>query len=215
VELHPEVGDPVVLRVQPEGEYRSRLESLGDGLLVVQRPSGLPVGATFGPGTELDVAWADADGAIRVLPTRILAAHAEGTMPLWSLIVSGPASVDQRRRFVRVAAAGPVALRPVEGGGAVTGNLVDVSEGAVRCTVRAGAADRFLTGDNQVVAEFHFGTGDFAVGGRVEFLRPTTRPAELEDVVVLFDEPVAEVDELRAQLVAQQAEEPTADSDDE
>ncbi len=216
MELHPEVGEAVVLRGQPVGEYRSRVESLGEDLLVVQRPHGLPAGTAFGPGTELGVAWADSDGAIRVLPTRILAAHAAGALPLWSLVVTGTASVDQRRQFVRVPAAGPVTLRPAAGGksGVVTGSLIDVSEGAVRCTVRAGAADSFLAGDNEVVAEFRFGDGDFAVGGRVEFLRPTTRPAELEDVVVLFDEPVADVEALREQLLAQQAQESSADSED-
>jgi len=206
VELHPNLNDPVVLRDHADREYRSRVEDLGDDLLVVARPHDLPADEPFDSGTELSVAWADADGGVKVLPTRILSAHTEGTLRLWSLVVTGPASAQQRRRFVRVPATGLVALRPADDEKAdlVKGNLIDVSEGAVRCTVGAGAADRFLTGDNQVVAEFRFGASDFAIPGRVEFLRPTAHPAQFEELVVVFDEPVADADALRKQVFAQQ-----------
>jgi hypothetical protein len=154
----------------------------------------------------MSVVWADSGGGVMVLPTRIMAAHVEGTLRLWSLAVTGQPSREQRRRFVRAAATGPVSLRPAAGDrtGVVTGSLVDVSEGAVRCTVAAGAADGFLAGRHEVIAEFRFGTVDFAVPGSVEFLRPTAHPAELEELVVVFDEPVADADALRKQLFAQQ-----------
>jgi c-di-GMP-binding flagellar brake protein YcgR len=215
VEQHPNINDPVVLRDHADREYRSRVEDLGVDLLVVARPHDLPGNEAFDPGTELSVAWADSDGAIKVLPTRILAAHAEGALRLWSLVVTGPASTQQRRRFVRVPASGPVALRRAdEETDVVKGNLVDVSEGAVRCTVGVGAADAFLTGSSQVIAEFRFGASDFAVPGRVEFLRPTAHPAEFEDLVVVFDEPVAEADALRKQVFAQQVRTLRARGDD-
>jgi hypothetical protein len=206
VEVHPNVNDPVVLRDGADREFRSRVEDLGDNLLVVARPHDLPWDESFDTGTELSVAWADARGGVTVLPTRILSGHTEGSLRLWSLVVTGPAYAQQRRRFVRVHAAGPVLLRPAEGNKAdpVSGSLVDVSEGAIRCTVRAGAADRFLTDRNEVVAEFSFGASDFAVPGRVEFLRPTARPAEVEELVVVFDEPVTDADALRKQVFAQQ-----------
>jgi c-di-GMP-binding flagellar brake protein YcgR len=206
VELHPNVNDPVVLRDHADREYRSRVEDLGDGLLVVAQPYDLPADEAFDTGTELSVTWADSGGGIMVLPTRIQAAHAEGTLRLLSLVVTGPASTDQRRRFVRAAAAGHVALRSAGSNetDAVTGSLIDVSEGAVRCAVGAGAADGFLAGRNEVIAEFRFGTVDFAVPGRVDFLRPTAHPAEFEELVVVFDEPVADADALRKQIFAQQ-----------
>jgi hypothetical protein len=195
-----------VLRDGDDREFRSRVEDLGDNLLVVARPHDLPWDESFDTGTELTVAWADDRGGVTVLPTRILSGHTEGTLRLWSLVVTGPATAQQRRRFVRVHAAGPVVIRPAgdSGADAVTANLVDVSEGAIRCTVRAGAADGFLTGHNDVVAEFRFGASDFAVPGKVEFLRPTARPAEVEELVVVFDEPVSEADALRKQVFAQQ-----------
>jgi len=215
VEQHPNINDPVVLRDHADREYRSRVEDLGVDLLVVARPHDLPRDEAFDPGTELSVAWADSEGGIKVLPTRLLAAHTEGTLRLWSLVVTGPAATQQRRRFVRVPASGPVALRPAdEEADVVKGNLIDVSEGAVRCTVGAGAADGFLTGSNQVVAEFRFGASDFAVPGRVEFLRPTAHPAQFEDLVVVFDEPVADADALRKQVFAQQVRTLRARGDD-
>lgn len=220
MEVHPNVNDPVVLRDGADREFRSRVEDLGDNLLVVARPHDLPWDEAFDTGTELSVAWADARGGVTVLPTRILSGHTEGTLRLWSLVVTGPAHAQQRRRFVRVHAAGPVLLRPAEGDevdevDAVSGNLVDVSEGAIRCTVRAGAADRFLTDHPEVVAEFRFGASDFAVPGRVEFLRPTARPAEVEELVVVFDEPVTDADALRKQVFAQQVRTLRARDDDD
>jgi c-di-GMP-binding flagellar brake protein YcgR len=206
VELHPNLNDPVVLRDHADREYRSRVEDLGDGLLVVARPHDLPADEAFDPGTEVSVTWAASDGGVTVLPTRLLAAHAEGTLRLWSLVVTGPAFTEQRRRFVRAAAAGDVALRSAAGNetDAVAGSLIDISEGAIRCTVGAGAADGFLAGRNEVIAEFRFGTVDFAIPGRVEFLRPTARPTQFEELVVVFDEPVADADALRKQIFAQQ-----------
>lgn len=203
MELHPNVNDPIVLRDHAGREYASRVEDLGEGLLVVARPHDLPADEEFSRGTDLSVVWADDDGVVTLLPTRIMAAHLEGTLLLWSLAVTGPAVREQRRRFVRVAASGPVTFRSTDDETKVVkGTLVDVSEGAVRCTVGAGAADGFLAGSNEVIAEFRFGKADFAAPGRVEFLRPTKHPAELEELVVLFDEQVA--DALRKQVFAQQ-----------
>lgn len=202
METHPNLNDPVVLRDGADREYLSRVEDLAVGLVVVARPLDLPADEAFDPGTEMNLVWVDGTGVSTVLPARILAAHAEGSLQLWSLAATGPAFREQRRRFVRVPASGPVVLWPAADAEAdpIEGTLLDVSEAAVRCTVGAGAADRFLTSADPVVAEFRFGTEDFAVPGRVEFLRPTAHPAEFEQLVVVFDEPVAEADALRKQV---------------
>jgi hypothetical protein len=207
VEQHPKINDLVVLRDHSDREFRSRVEDLGSGLLVVVRPHELPADEELDAGTELSVVWTDSDGAGGlVLPTRIMTARTEGTLRLWSLVVTGPAVAEQRRQFVRAAATGPVAIRSAKDPDSdpVPGSLVDVSEGAVRCSVAAGAADRFLAGPPEVVAEFRFGSVDFAVPGHVEFLRPTAHPADLEELVVVFDEPVEVADALRKQIFAQQ-----------
>jgi c-di-GMP-binding flagellar brake protein YcgR len=207
VERHPETGDPITLRDPAGREYVSRVQDLGNGLVVVARPRDLPPDDVLAAGTDVDVAWADADGVVTVLPTRILAAHAAGDLPVWSLAVTGPAFNEQRRRSDRVAAAGPVVVRAAAAKrGGVNGALVDLSEGGVRCAVAAGTADQFLAGRADVVAEFRLGSVDFAIPGRVEFLRPTRHPAQLEEMVVVFDDPVPDAEELRAQVAALGAE---------
>lgn len=153
----------------------------------------------------MSVAWADSsDDAVMVLPTRILAVHGD-ERELWSLVVTGPATIGQRRRFERVDATGPVELRPAAGNdaAAVTGALIDISEAALHCSVETGSADAFLTDRNQVVAAFRLGTSDFAIPGRVEFARGTKRPMETEELVVVFDEPVADAEALRRHALGQ------------
>ncbi|HEX2895888.1 MAG TPA: PilZ domain-containing protein [Marmoricola sp.] len=214
MQQRPQVHDPVVLRDQADRGYASRVENLAEGLVVVAQPPGLPDDG-FVNGTELSVVWAESVDSVAVLPTRILAAHMQGPAKVWSLVVTGPASLEQRRRVERVDVSGPVTLRPPAGVAttAVDGGLVDLSEDALRCSVRTGSADGFLGSHNQVVAEFSVGTADFALPGRVEFVRATKHPTQWEELVVLFDQPVAKVDVLRKHLFAHEATEPR-DRDD-
>jgi len=217
VELHPNVNDPVLLRDHADREYQSQVEDLGVGLLVVAQPPGLPDDEEFSAGTVLSVAWTDDDGDVQVLPTRIMAAHLRGSLPVWSLVATGPAIAEQRRRVERFPASGSVALRSAAGNDTdvVNGNLVDVSEAAIRCTVEAGTADGFLGSVTEVTAEFRIGTVDFLIAGRAEFLRATKHPADLEELVVLFDEPVAEAEALRDQIAVLQAQPPAPPEDDQ
>jgi c-di-GMP-binding flagellar brake protein YcgR len=202
VQERPEIDDPVVLRDAADREHASRVEDLGQGLVVVVQPHDLSADVTYGNGAEITVSWADENGDVITLPTKILAAHGDDAVQLWSLVVTGPAEMAQRRKFERVEVEGPVGLRPTGGedDDVVPGELVDVSEAALRCGVETGSADRFLGADNHVVAEFRLGDDDFAVPGRVEFVRATKRPTEVEDLIVLFDEPVADAARLRKQL---------------
>jgi hypothetical protein len=202
VEQRPKVHDAVVLRDVAGRQYASRVENLGEGLVVVSQPPALPDDSSFLNGSELSVAWAKSDEVVTVLPTRILATHAEGTLPLWSLIVTGPAVDEQRRRVERVEVTGPALLLSPGGDetSAVTASLIDISEKAVRCSVRTGSADGFLSDRNEVVVELSIGAASFAIPGRVEFARATKNPTQLEELVVLFDEPVADVDALRKHI---------------
>lgn len=204
MEDRPNVYDPVVLRDQAGGQYASRVEKLAEGLVVVTQPPALSDEGAFRSGMDLGVAWVDSDNAVIVLPARILAIHADGDLLLWSLVVTGPAVMEQRRKVDRVEVTGPVTLRESGGNGAapVSGTLVDISEKAVRCSVETGSADGFFSGSGEVIAEFSVGPADFVVPGRVEFARATKNPTKFEELVVLFDEPVAEVDALRKQIFA-------------
>lgn len=199
------MGAPVVVRDHDGAGHATQVMDLGTGLVVVARPRDLAEDdETYGAGTELSVEWADADNTVMELPTRILAVHGDD-VELWSLVTTGPATIGQRRTFVRVPSTGPVELRAADRDDTepVAGTLVDISEVALRCSVETGSADVFLGDHNRVVAAFRFGKADFAIPGRVEFARGTKRPMEIEDLVVLFDEPVVDVKTLRTQLAAQ------------
>lgn len=211
----PQVHDPVVLRDQADRRFASRVENLAEGLVVVAQPPDLPDEDAFTNGTELSVVWAETVDSVAVLPTRILAAHTQGPLKVWSLVVTGPASLEQRRRVERVDVSGPVTLQAPAGVAteAVYGGLVDLSEHALRCSVRTGSADGFLGSRSQVVAEFSVGTADFALPGRVEFVRATKHPTQWEELVVLFDQPVSKVDVLRKHLFAHEFAEPPAPDD--
>ena len=217
MEQRPNVYDPVLLRDQAGRQYATRVENVAQGLVVVSQPPTLTDEEALPNGTELGVAWADSDDAVIVLPTRIMAVHADGDLMLWSLVVTGPPVMEQRRKVERVEMTGPVVLRSPEGKGtaAVSGTLVDISEKAVRCSVATGSADGFLSGPAEVVAEFGLGSATFVLPGRVEFARATKHPIEFEELVVLFDEPVDDVDALRKQIYAHEVQTPAAAGEDE
>jgi len=191
-----------VLRDGAGRSYRSRVEDLGPGTLTVARPLELP--AAHGPNAEVLVTWSCSRG-IAVLPTRLVGAYDEGQVALLSLAITAEAWVEQRRRFVRVPASGPLTLRMRDEPTAetVTAHLLDISEAALRCAVNPAAAE-LLVDDVGLTATFRFGECEFTIPARVGFCRPTDRPAERAELVVLFDEPVKEADALRKEVYAQQ-----------
>lgn len=213
--LGPGINDPIMLRDSVDREYRSRVEGVEPGVLTVARPLDLPADHDLVPGADLLVTWSCARG-IAVLPVRLAGAHTENALPLWSMAVTGTGWVEQRRRYVRVPASSRVTLLPggeVPAGEASVGHLVDLSEGALRCTVDAAVADG-LANDDEVTAAFRFGEGDFAIAARIGFRRQGARPREQAELVVVFDEPVHEGDALRRQIFAQQVRALRTDTED-
>jgi hypothetical protein len=210
----PEINDPVVLR-DDELEYRSRVEDLAAGVLTVARPLDLPADHAYGAGSELQVTWSSPRG-IAVLPTRIVETRIEQGLALWVLEVVRDGWIEQRRRFVRVPASGPVTLlgrgeAPVP---PVHGYLDDVSEGALRCTVEKSPTTEALVLGVLVTARFRLGEGEFDVPGRILHRRASPPPARSTVLVVVFDEPVASADALRKEIFAQQLRNRRARSDE-
>jgi hypothetical protein len=209
----PDINDPVVLRDHQEQLYRSRVEGLEPGVIVVARPFDLLAAQVYDLGTAFQVTWSSERG-VAVLPTRLADAHREGTVPLWSLEVTGDGWIEQRRSFVRVPAAGAltVQLHGVEAtealagppAGPLAGQLVDISEAALRGAVAAASARGVLAEGVEVTASFRFGDRDFALPGRILSHRPSARRADLVEFVVVFDEPVDDADALRKQVYAEQ-----------
>jgi hypothetical protein len=201
----PEINDPVVLRID-DRTFSSRVEDLGSGVLMLARPLDLPAEHGCVPGVPMQVTWL-CPGGTAVLPTRLLDTHTDGALTLWSVAITGDSWVEQRRRFVRVPASGPLTLRllgdksPVE---TVAAHLLDVSEAAVRCAVEAEVTDDILVREVKVVAEFRLDDREFAIPARIGFRRPTAHLAERAELVVMFDEPVKDADALRKQIFALQ-----------
>lgn len=201
----PDINDPVVLRDHDEQLYRSRVEGLEPGVIVVARPFDLLAVQVHDVGAEFQVTWSTERG-VAVLPTRLADAHREGTVPLWSLEIAGDGWIEQRRAFVRVPAAGALSLQVhgVEAAEALAGQLVDVSEAALRGAVAAASAKGVVADGVEVTATFRFGERDFALPGRILSHRPSARRADLVELVVVFDEPVNDADALRKQVYAEQ-----------
>lgn len=209
MESFPGVNGLVVLRDSAGREYRSRVEDLAPGVVIVAQPFDLPAEHDYRPGTELLVTWTCERGTA-VLPSQLLGTHVEGRLRLWSMGITGDGWVEQRRRFVRVPASGRVTLKPRSDEPpvkAVRGYLLDVSEAALRCAVDVATADTILTDGVEVSASFRFGDDEFAIPARIGFRRPNAHPgdeSELAELVVLFDEPVRSADALRKQIFAEQ-----------
>ena len=110
VAFGPDINDPVVLRDPEEQLYRSRVEGLEPGVIVVARPFDLLAAQVHDVGAEFHVTWSTERG-VAVLPTRLADAHREGTVPLWSLEIIGDGWIEQRRAFVRDPAAGALSLQ--------------------------------------------------------------------------------------------------------
>lgn len=202
VELHPAVNDLVVLRTQDDWNHGSRVEGFSHGVVTIARPFS---NNRLEPGEEVMVTWASPRG-VAVLPTRLVEARIDGGVPVWALAVTGPAWIEQRRDFVRVHAHGQLRLRPrdEEEGATLVGELVDVSEAAIRCSLDARSAAVVGADALEVVVEFHLGRSDFTVPGQVSLCRMQRRPGGPVDVLVLFERPVGTATALRREIFAQQ-----------
>lgn len=209
MDVLPVVNELVMLRDRDDREYQSRVEDLRPGLMIVAQPLDLAVDHTLDAGSDLLVMWHCPRG-IAVLPVRITATYAEGALRLWSTTITGPGWVEQRRRFVRIPASGPVQLVPHGGEHGleavpdpVPAKLIEISEGALRCTV-TDAAFESLAEAGPVQAGFCFGDVDFSIPGHINIRRPGPHDDDPMQVVVEFDEPVKDADTLRKLIFAQQ-----------
>ncbi len=205
MEVVPVVNELIVLRDHDDRDYQSRVEDLRPGVMIVAQPLDLAVDHTLGPGSDLLALWSCPRG-IAVLPVRIIATYTEGALRLWSTTITGPGWVEQRRRFVRVPASGAVRLRLVGDDPepeTVPAKLIEISEGALRCTV-SDAAFESLAEAGPVQAGFRFGDVDFSIPGHINIRRPGAHTDDPMQVVVEFDEPIRDADTLRKLIFAQQ-----------
>ena len=101
VSTTPQVHCLVTLTDQLGRQYRSRIEDVDDGMLVLARPLDLPVEHEFGVGAPVLVSWSDPAGIIEV-DTELLDSQLPGRLGCWLVGELGPYRIQQRRQFVRV-----------------------------------------------------------------------------------------------------------------
>jgi hypothetical protein len=208
----------VAVRDDEGREYLSRVEDSFPGWLVLARPLDLPALHSFATGEWLYVTWADQRG-LTVAAGRLVETRLEGVVALWVVELNGEAWREQRRQYVRVAVSGPVHIRlgPAPGKSAdakpadaepsgdaiLSGQLCDLSEAAVRCTMAADVGSRC---EPSLPATVHFEVGGdgYELAGQILKQLPSPRSDKHLDVVIVFDLKPEKADALRRTVFAEQ-----------
>ncbi len=187
-------------------EYCSRVEDVADGMLTLARPLTLPVEHQFAIGQPLLVSWPDPDG-LTLATVTLVETRLREHLGLWLTAVEDLRR-QQRRQFVRVPALGPIEL--VATGGEpgrpfphVAGQLLDVSEAALRCALRATDAEAVADG-SELLASFPLAEARFTVPARMLRTEASRRDDGLTECVLAFDIGERESAELRRLVFAEQ-----------
>lgn len=196
----PAEGTPVVLRTQRGGAYRSQVAHTQPGILYLQSPTDLPATAALPVGTRLLVAWPDRN-SLWVLPVLVLSVR-DSDGGLITVQIEGTAWREERRRYPRTNLDATLAVgydradgQPVE----VGGELIDLSEAAMRCLVPQ-AHQALRQPQTPVRVRIGLAADTFDISGYVLQGKATGRQDLGLEVVVLFHRPVLRVEELRRLL---------------
>lgn len=203
----PQVHCLVTLTDQLGRQYRSRIEDVGDGLLVLARPLDLPVEHEFGVGAPVLVSWSDPAGIVEA-DTELLDSQLPGRLGCWLVRELGPYRIQQRRQFVRVPVPGlarisVLAARSGQPGPPLTARLVTLSEAAVRCALPAEQALGIGLGD-PVSVEFALSGNEFELAASVLKLQPARHEDRVLELVLLFELDESTAAELRRLVFAEQ-----------
>ncbi len=202
----PEVHRLVTIADSEGREYCSRIEDVGEALLVLARPLTLPVGHEFEIGRQLFVSWPDPDGltlaTVTLVHTRI-----REHLGLWVTRVED-LHRQQRRQFVRAPALGPIELAATGGEpGApfahVAGQLLDLSEAALRCAL-ADADAEAVADAPALLASFTLAGNRFTIPATVLRVEATRRDDTVRQCVLTFDIDEREAAELRRRVFQEQ-----------
>ena len=212
-ELLPPPGEGVVLQDEDGGEHRSAVHAAAE-LLTVRRPAALAPGTPLLIGAEVLVSWSSGENAVSKLRSRIDRIRYDGDLLLWDLAPIGEPWQEQRRRWARVELTGPVTVTEVVAElralppGVEHGELLDVSEVALRCVIAADAiwASRR---NAEVLLSFTLPAsepGSFELTGRVLTSRIRNDSPSRREVVVQFEASAEQVESLRRYVTSRLAE---------
>ncbi|MGX7679052.1 PilZ domain-containing protein [Jatrophihabitans sp. DSM 45814] len=198
----PETGAEVVLRDQSGGSHECRASELSDDRLALEMADGM--GAGLQCNDRILVTWPEAAGLV-CLPV-VLVEHDSERPSHWVADIDGEAWLEQRRQFPRAPVSGTVGLRPVgsQAAAVATGFLLDLSEAGMRCTVEDGYRSLGQPATD-VDITLALEAGLFRLSGKVLYGRQATHDAHRLELVVIFDRPVPQVDQLRDLIERSQA----------
>jgi len=207
VSTTPQVHCLVTLTDQLGRQYRSRIEDVGDGTLVLARPLDMLVEHEFGIGAPVLVSWSDPAGVVEV-DTELLDSQLPGRLGCWLVGELGPYRIQQRRQFVRVPVSGlaRVSVLDAESGPRAaprTAKLITLSEAALRCALPGDQAGDISLGD-QALVEFGLSGKEFQLIASVLKLEPARREQGVLELVLLFAADDSTADDLRRLVFAEQ-----------
>jgi hypothetical protein len=188
----PRIGTPMFLVHTAQTNYRSRLEAFDGETISVTAPLETEGEAAPRPGQEIEVFWAQPRARV-ILPCRFVRVTDEAPYR-WILEPVGEPRKSNRREFVRGGGGPAVGLGTEEEDRRLSGKLLDISEGGLRCWVPE--AGDVKVGD-RLSASLRLSTGSLEQDGAVHTVRPA------------FDEPGHHLiltfasDEATAQLIRQ------------
>lgn len=195
----PEVNDLVRVCVDgdPHGQP-SRVEDVSGPSLLLAAPSYAGDLVTTRVGMAALVRWTGARGLFEV-DVALDEVRRHDTVAVWQVHATSAVRVLQRRRYARVRADVPMVFVPradtppevVDGAG------IDLSEGGLRARVPAGA----IAEAARLQARFALDDQAVSVLGSVIKVTPQGRQSE---IVVIFEEPVADEAVIRRWVLRQQ-----------
>jgi hypothetical protein len=202
----PEVHRLVTIADEDGHEFCSRVEDVGDGVLVLARPLTLPLEHQFDIGRPLLVSWPDPEGLTGAI-VRLVGTRAREHLGLWVTEVD-ELYRQQRRQFVRVPALGPIELvaaggEPGEPFPHVAGHLLDLSEAALRCALRSADAEA-VAGATNLLASFTLDGDRFTLPVTMLRAEPSRRDEQVLECVLTFRIDDREAAELRRRVFLEQ-----------
>jgi hypothetical protein len=205
----PDVGVFVTLEDEDGGEHRSQVQALDPPRLTLIRPDALAAGSALLVGAEVILVWASGSVAVNKTHSRIATMRNANGARLLDLEVQGPSWREERRHWVRVAVNGPVEIGEVAdrtrsvAPRTATGELLDLSEVAVRCAVDANAIWACRR-NARVRAAFALDGDGIELNSRVIASKVSTQDAARREIVLRFDDPSPVLDLLRSYVLARQ-----------
>jgi hypothetical protein len=192
----PAVGAQVVIIDGYGRRHTGWAEDFTDRSLTISRLTDLADGDPLLIGDEMTLSWPDGSDAVIQAAARMAAMRRQDGARVWDIELLGEPRRLQRRQHVRAPVTGSVTLTQIPDAATAaaavarqtTGNLVDVSEVGLRCSI--GATQIWASRRNcRLRAVFAIDGEECVVAGRVLLGQVSAADASQRELVLLFDEP--------------------------